>query len=98
MTSPKTLPAIGAAHDADGGPTEEQGLSDLPLFTAPDRPRGLDAQFAPGGDDAATEERRADERRNLGLLLLMVALLVAIPTLLTIVAFVGQLVARHGGA
>ena len=67
------------------------------IYTAPDRPRGLDAYFAPGGEDEATDERRADERRNLRLLFLMVAALVLIPTLLTIAALAQELVTRRGG-
>jgi hypothetical protein len=68
-----------------------------PDFTARDRPRGLDAWFAPGGEDSATPERIADERRLLRLLLLMVVLLVGIPTILTVLAFVSQLLAKGGG-
>jgi hypothetical protein len=77
--------------------TGESVPGDVPLFTAPNRPRGLNAYFAPGGDDEATDERRADERRNLRLLLAMVAALVLIPTLLTIIAFVQELVTHGGG-
>jgi hypothetical protein len=62
-----------------------------------DRPRGLDAYFAPGGEDDAPPERVADERRLLRLLVLMVALAVGIPTILTIIAFVGQLLSLRGG-
>ena len=62
-----------------------------------DRPRGLDAPFAPGGEDEAPPERRADERRLARLLVLMVVLLVGVPTLLTLVAFVGQLMSMRGG-
>ncbi len=68
-----------------------------PLYTAPDRPRGLNAEFAPGGEDGATDERRADERRNLRLLFLMVAALVLIPTLLTVAAFAQELISHRGG-
>jgi hypothetical protein len=77
--------------------TGEPAPGDVPLYTARNRPRGLNAYFAPGGDDAATDDRRADERRNLWLLLLMVAALVLIPTLLTIIAFVQELVTHGGG-
>ena len=70
---------------------------EVPLYTAPNRPRGLNAYFAPGGDDEATDERRADERRNLWLLLAMVAALVLIPTFLTLIAFVQTLVTHGGG-
>ncbi len=75
----------------------EPAPGNVPLYTAPNRPRGLNAYFAPGGDDAATDDRRADERRNLRLLLLMVAALVLIPTFLTIIALVQELV-THGGS
>ena len=89
MTSEVDVPqAPGPGEPAPG---------DVPLYTAPNRPRGLNAFFAPGGDDAATDERRADERRNLWLLLLMVAALVLIPTFLTIIAFVQELVTHGGG-
>lgn len=86
MTSEIEQPA---ETDADAVPPVD--------FTAPDRPRGLNAYFAPGGEDAATDERRADERRNLRLLLLMVAALVLIPTLLTIAAFAQELISRTAG-
>ena len=78
-------------------PVADAGPVDVPIYTAPNRPRGLNAFFAPGGDDEATDVRRADERRNLWLLLLMVAALVLIPTFLTIIAFVSEL-ATHGGS
>jgi hypothetical protein len=77
--------------------TGEPSPGDVPLYTAPNRPRGLNAYFAPGGDDEATDERRADERRNLWLLLAMVAALVLIPTFLTLIAFVQELVTHGGG-
>lgn len=86
MTTDIEQPAEG---DGDAGPPVD--------YTAPDRPRGLDAYFAPGGEDGATDERRADERRNLRLLLLMVAALVLIPTLLTIAAFAQELISRNAG-
>jgi len=72
------------------------GLAESPVYTAVDRPRGLNACFAPGGEDEATDERRADERRNLRLLLLMVAALVLIPTVLTIAALAQELISRGG--
>ena len=79
-------------------PTEAGGEAGPSVdFTAPDRPRGLNAYFAPGGEDEGTDERRADERRNLRLLLIMVAALVLIPTLLTIAALAQELIARRGG-
>jgi len=85
VAEPATLPAAASAADPGA------------IYTAPDRPRGLDAYFAPGGEDEATDERRADERRNLRLLFLMVAALVLIPTLLTIAALAQELVTRRGG-
>jgi len=62
-----------------------------------DRPRGLDAPFAPGGADEAPPERVADERRLTRLLVLLVVLLVGVPTLLTLIGFVAQLAALRGG-
>jgi len=62
-----------------------------------DRPRGLDAPFAPGGEDDAPPDRRADERRLTRLLVLFVALLVGVPTLLTLIALAGQLLAMRSG-
>ncbi len=79
--------------DPEAGPP----AGEPPVFAAPDRPRGLDAWFAPGGVDDADAGRRADERRMLRLLFLMVALLVAVPTILTVIAFVGEIVARGSG-
>jgi hypothetical protein len=84
--APGPAPAAAPAH-ADPGP----------IFTTPDRPRGLNAYFAPGGEDDATDERRLDERRNLRLLFLMVAALVVIPTVLTIAALAQELISRPGG-
>ncbi len=91
-----TAPTHGNSTRA---PAAEAGVpAEIPaLYTAPNRPRGLNAEFAPGGEDEATAERRADERRNLRLLLLMVAALVLIPTLLTVAAFAQELVAHRGG-
>jgi hypothetical protein len=90
------VPAEALATEV-GVPVEGEGLGEPPVYTAVDRPRGLNAYFAPGGEDAATAERRADERRNLRLLLLMVAALVLIPTLLTIVALAQELIAHRSG-
>jgi hypothetical protein len=73
------------------------GDAPLPVFAGPDRPRGLDSYFAPGGEDEAPPERVADERRMIRLLVLMVVLLVGIPTLLTLIAVAGQLLSLHGG-
>lgn len=73
------------------------GDAPLPDFAAPDRPRGLDSYLPPGGEDGATPERVRDERRMTRLLVLFVALLVGIPTVLTLIAFVGQLVSLRGG-
>ena len=105
MKTPTEMERGGAPIAAGGGsaepvapvaPVADAGPGDVPLYTSPHRPRGLNAYFAPGGDDEATDARRADEHRNLWLLLLMVAALVLIPTFLTIIAFVSEL-ATHGG-
>jgi hypothetical protein len=61
-----------------------------------DRPRGLEAYFPPGGEDQASPERVADERRMIRLLVLMVALLVGVPTVLTLLAFAAQVLAMRG--
>ncbi len=89
--------ASGSESAETVAPVEDVGPGDVPLYTSPHRPRGLNAYFAPGGDDAATDARRADEHRNLWLLLLMVAALVLIPTFLTIIAFVSELVTHGSG-
>ncbi len=92
------VPAEAEAPAAEVSmPAEAEGPAEPPVYTAVDRPRGLNAYFAPGGEDGATDERRADERRNLRLLVLMVAALVLIPTLLTIVALAQQLIAHRSG-
>jgi len=84
--------------DADGAPAADHDAARLPsIYTAADRPRGLNAYFAPGGEDDATEERRLDERRNLRLLLAMVAALVLIPMLLTIAALAQELITHRSG-
>jgi hypothetical protein len=77
---PETVAPAGRVISADPHPWAED-----------DRPRGLDAPCAPGGEDEAPAERRADERRLTRLLVVMVVLLVGVPTLLTLVAFVGEL-------
>ncbi len=66
-------------------------------WAEPDRPRGLDAHFAPGGEDEAPPERVADERRLTRLLVLLVVLLVGVPTLLTFIVIIGQLLSLRGG-
>lgn len=81
----------------DPGEPAASGAALAPAFAAPDRPRGLDAPFAPGGEDEAPPERIADERHLTRLLVVMVALLVGIPTILTIIAFVSQLISLRGG-
>jgi hypothetical protein len=78
--------------DVEGRPDPAGGQSGA----GPDRPRGLDSYFPPGGLDDGSPERRADERRMLRLLVLMVVLLIGIPTLLTIIAFVGEITAHPG--
>jgi hypothetical protein len=69
---------------------------DVHPWSEADRPRGLDAWFAPGGEDDAPPERIADERRLTRLLAIMVAALVGIPLLLTAVAFVIELASQRG--
>lgn len=99
---PMTLgPGPGPAHlapetppAAPAPPPPSPELAEQPHpWAETDRPRGLDAPFAPGGEDEASPERVADERRLVRLLVVMVALLVGIPTLLTIVGFIAQLAA-----
>jgi hypothetical protein len=94
---PETMPAAAPVAEPATLPAAASAADPGAIYTAPDRPRGLDAYFAPGGEDEATDERRADERRNLRLLFLMVAALVLIPTLLTIAALAQELVTRRGG-
>jgi hypothetical protein len=86
-------PGVAAARGGDAPP----GAAGSRPWADADRPRGLDAPFAPGGEDQAPPERAADERRLTRLLVLMVVLLVGVPTLLTLIAFVGQLLALRGG-
>jgi hypothetical protein len=81
-----------AAHEPDPA-----ALDDAHPWAEADRPRGLDAWFAPGGEDDAPPERIADERRLTRLLVLMLALLIGIPLLLTAIAFIGELAAMRGG-
>jgi hypothetical protein len=86
---------------------EQGGMAGRPLGTTEqvephpwaeaDRPRGLDAYFAPGGEDDAPPERARDERRMTRLLVLFVALLVGVPTVLTLIGFVAQLLALRSG-
>lgn len=92
VSNEREQPGADSAHAADGNAAR------LPsVYTAIDRPRGLNAYFAPGGEDEATDERRSDERRNLRLLLAMVAALVLIPMLLTIAALAQELIAHRSG-
>lgn len=72
---------------------ETQPEAEAHPWAEPDRPRGLDAYFPPGGEDEAAPERVADERRLTRLLVLMLALLVGIPLLLTLVTLVIDLAA-----
>jgi hypothetical protein len=67
----------------------------VPIWAAPDRPRGLDAYFAPGGEDDAPQARRDDERRMLRLLVIFVAVLVGLPTILTLIGFLGEALSTH---
>ena len=71
---------------------EDAPAADPHPWAEADRPRGLDAVFPPGGEDEAPPERVADERRMTRLLVLMIVLLVGVPTLLTLIGFVAQLV------
>jgi hypothetical protein len=87
---------IGAADPGAADP-DLPAPAELRPWAEADRPRGLDAAFAPGGEDQAPPERVADERRLLRLLVLMVVLLIGVPTLLTLIAFVGQLASMRGG-
>ncbi len=73
------------------------GPADAHPWADPDRPRGLDAYFPPGGEDEATDERRRDDRRMVRWLVIFVALLVGIPTVLTLIAFAGQLLTMRSG-
>jgi len=86
----------GATRD-DLAPSGAEPAADSHPWAEADRPRGLDAYFPPGGEDEAPPERVADERRMTRLLVLFVVLLVGVPTVLTLIAFVGQLVSLRGG-
>ncbi len=92
-TVPGAVP--GAAPPAEppvAGPAEPHPWAEA------DRPRGLDAPFAPGGEDDAPPERVRDEQRMTRLLVLFVALLVGIPTVLTLIGFMAELLTmRNGG-
>ena len=91
---------IGPMSDeADrGSPTTPvDAPGDVPPWAEDDRPRGLDAYFAPGGDDDAPPERVADERRLTRLLVVMVVLLVGLPTLLTLLVVINELASLRGG-
>jgi hypothetical protein len=87
----------GAADGLAGAGDPAGDPAGHPVHASPGRPRGLDAFFPPGGEDEAPPERIADERRLTRLLVGMVLLLVGVPTLLTLVAFAGQLLAMRGG-
>lgn len=82
-----------APHDPDPAPddADEPWTGPVVAHDDPSRPRGLDAPFAPGGDDTADDARRQRERRDLRLLLLFVAALVGIPSILTVIAVIVQL-------
>ncbi len=83
-------------RDASALPATDPPVAPPP-WAESERPRGLDAYFAPGGEDDAPPERVADERRMLRLLVIFVALLIGVPTLLTIIGFASQLLAMRGG-
>jgi len=91
------IPTTGEAARPDDSPPAAAGAAEPHPWAGADRPRGLDAYFPPGGEDEAPPERVADERRMTRLLVLFVALLVGVPTILTLIAFVGQLIALRGG-
>ena len=85
-------------HEGEGQPAAEAPASaQAHPWADPDRPRGLDAWFAPGGEDDAPPDRIADERRLVRLLAVMIALLVGLPLLLTAIAFVIDLTSQRGG-
>ena len=95
---PGTPPGAEDRLVANGPAGSPESTLDPHPWADADRPRGLDAYFAPGGEDKAPPERVADERRLTRLLIVMVLLLVGVPTLLTLVAFVAQLASlRPGG-
>jgi hypothetical protein len=83
--------------DRAGQTTPPDTSDDLHPWSEADRPRGLDAYFAPGGEDEAPPERVADERRLTRLLVLMVVLLVGVPSLLTLLAFIAQVASLRSG-
>jgi hypothetical protein len=91
--APEPVAPEPAAEASDADPA---ALDDVHPWSEADRPRGLDAWFAPGGEDDAPPERIADERRLTRLLAIMVAALVGIPLLLTAVAFVIELASQRG--
>lgn len=98
----EALPASTADQLQDTGaepwPDQPEAFeSPRDAHAGPSRARGLDALFAPGGDDAADDVRRKREGRDLRLLLWFVAALVIIPSVLTVIGFVVQLVAMRSG-
>ena len=106
MTDPVGTPAAAAAPAPEpAAPAPEPAppeaaapaADDVHPWSEADRPRGLDAWFAPGGEDDAPPERIADERRLTRLLAIMIAALVGIPLLLTAIAFVIELTSGRGG-
>jgi hypothetical protein len=91
---PDRDPAAPARPEAEPGPEPHADAEpEAHPWADPDRPRGLDAYFPPGGEDEAAPDRIADERRLVRLLVLMLALLVGIPLLLTLVTLVIDLAA-----
>lgn len=85
------------AELAGAAAANEAPATDPHPWAGAHRPRGLDAYFPPGGEDVAPPERVADERRMTRLLVLMVVVLIGVPTLLTLIALVGQLISLRGG-
>ena len=91
--TPEAAP-VGVAAPAEAASVEETAG---PPWQASSRPRGLDSYFPAGGEDEATEERRRDDQRMVRYLVIFIALLIGIPTLLTILGFVSEFLAARGG-
>lgn len=88
---PSTAPADATPVSREPGHADEAHP-----WSDAGRPRGLDAWFAPGGEDDAPPERVADERRLIRLLAIMLAILVGVPLVLTAIAFAIELTTGRG--